>query len=381
MRQLVAVPFCFSILLSACAPSPTPPTGSTHLPEPQPTITPEMLPAAEPAVTGDVLVQRDETGQPTAFLGPDMIWHDTTGFDETSGVFRYQYPDTGVMYTFDPETGRWDMAPDGIAIPESVRAGFRYSTYGPAEDPGPAYWAYVGQEMAARFPDATPQAVWIVAEHQPEGQTTRLTFPGVSDSPYVAFSDVDGNEAALTLFDAQGIEVWLQVEPMSAPVDELIRLVLDRYGHHQCVIGVGIDVEWLDIASTPDGRPVTDEEAAAWLALVQSYDVGYRIFLKHWLANRMPPTARDGILFVNDAQRHPSFEAMLDLFAAWGETFAPAPVAFQYGYEGDRDWWDDFADPPGEVGAAILAAVPNTEALFWVDFSVLSVFPPENMRH
>jgi hypothetical protein len=175
-----------------------------------------------------------------------------------------------------------------------------------------------------------------------------------------------------------GIEVWLQIEPMSAPVDGLIRIVLERYGHHPCVIGVGIDVEWYDIANVPDGRPVTDEEVLDWLSLIQSYDADYRMFLKHWLANRMPPTVREGIVFVNDAQRHASFEAMLDLFATWGEEFLPSPVAFQYGYEGDRQWWNDFGEPPGEVGAAILANVPNTEALFWVDFSVLSVFPPQD---
>jgi hypothetical protein len=326
----------------------------------------------------DTLVQRHDAGQMLAFLGPDMTWHDATGFDEAHGAFVYHHPDTNVTYTHNSQTGGWEIDPEAIAMPASVRAGFRYSTYGPERDPGPAYWAYVGEEMAARFPDATPQAVWIVAEHQADSQTARLSFPGESAAPHIAFSDADGNEAALALFDERGIEVWLQVEPMSASVDALIRMVLDRYGHHPCVVGVGVDVEWYDIANYPDGRPVTDEEALAWLALVQSYNADYRIFLKHWLANRMPPTAREGIVFVNDAQRHPSFEAMLDLFAAWGEAFAPAPAAFQYGYEGDRDWWDEFADPPGDVGAAILAAVPTTEALFWVDFSVLSVFPPED---
>lgn len=325
------------------------------------------------------LVQIDELGDLSAFWGIDLAWHDATEFDETLRTFLYHHAETSITYAFNAESTEWEITPDGSAIPPSLRTGFRYSTYGPDYDPGPAYWAYVGQQMADRFPDATPQAVWIVAEHHTDGRTTRLGFPGNGEILFTTFSEVDGNEEALALFDDLGIEVWLQVEPMSAPVDELIRIVLDRYDHHPCIIGVGIDVEWYDIANYPDGRPVTDEEALSWLSLVHSYDADYRIFLKHWLVNRMPPTARDGIVFVNDAQRHPSFEAMLGLFAEWGETFAPAPVAFQYGYEGDRQWWDDFADPPGDVGAAILAAVPNTEALYWVDFSVLSVFPPPDV--
>lgn len=90
----------------------------------------------------------------------------------------------------------------------------------------------------------------------------------------------------------------------------------------------------------------------------------------------MPPTARDGILFVDDSQQFPSLDAMIDEFATWGETFAPAPVAFQFGYRADRRWWQELDDPPGEIGERILAAVPNTEALYWVDFTVLEVFPP-----
>ena len=91
----------------------------------------------------------------------------------------------------------------------------------------------------------------------------------------------------------------------------------------------------------------------------------------------MPPTLRDGLLFVDDSQIFPSLDAMVAEFAAWGKRFAPAPVSFQFGYQSDRPWWVKLEDPPGEIGRRILAAVPNTESLIWVDFSVLEVFPPE----
>jgi hypothetical protein len=52
------------------------------------------------------------------------------------------------------------------------------------------------------------------------------------------------------------------------------------------------------------------------------------------------------------------------------------PVAFLYGYSGpDREWQKKLDDPPGEIGRAILDTVPNTEALFWVGFKTLDVFP------
>jgi len=44
----------------------------------------------------------------------------------------------------------------------SLGAGFRYSSYGPAYNPGPEYWASVGEQMAEKFPEAKPSTIWIV---------------------------------------------------------------------------------------------------------------------------------------------------------------------------------------------------------------------------
>ena len=203
-----------------------------------------------------------------------------------------------------------------------------------------------------------------------------MSFPGESDNRDIVFAGIDLNEEALTLFDELGVQVWLQVESGDAPVEELIHLMLGQYGHHPCVIGVGVDVEWYRIHDHDEGKAVTDAEAEAWLAAARSHDRKYRLFLKHWLIEKMPPTARDGLVFVDDSQIFPSMDAMVEEFAEWGAAFAPAPVAFQFGYPSDREWWEKLDDPPGEIGKRILAAVPNTEALFWVDFTVLEVFPP-----
>ena len=258
--------------------------------------------------------------------------------------------------------------------PPQLTAGFRYSAYGPDFDPGLAYWTRVGTEMAGRFPDAKPAAVWIVSRLS--GFGTEMNFPGSSTSPRIHFSADDANEEALKLFDQRGFACWLQVEPGNAPVEELIHLTLDRYSHHPCVVGIGVDVEWYRSVENPDGVAVTDAEATAWLAAVRRHNPRYRLFLKHWLTEKMPPTVRDGILFINDSQIFPSMQAMVDEFAVWGRTFAPAPVGFQYGYEPDKPWWQALEDPPRQIGEQIRAVVPNLEGLYWVDFTVLDVFPP-----
>jgi hypothetical protein len=253
-------------------------------------------------------------------------------------------------------------------------AGFRYSAYGPDYDPGPRYWVRVGQEMASRFPGAVGETVWIVGRL--EGDGTLLSFPVENENPLILGSEEDENEATLDLFDRHHFRVWLQVEPGHAPVEELIRLVLERYRHHPSVIGFGIDVEWLESTENPEGRRVTDGEARSWLEAVRRHDPSYSLFLKHWEIGKMPPNERTGLVFIDDSQILPSLEAMVDEFAEWGRAFAPAPVGFQYGYPSDRPWWSKLEDPPGDIGRAILQRVPNTEGLYWVDFTVLDLFPP-----
>jgi hypothetical protein len=256
----------------------------------------------------------------------------------------------------------------------SLGAGFRFSAYGPERDPGPDYWLRVGQEMAARFDGAVPETIWIVSRLHGDG--TALNFPAEPSSALITAAERDHNQAALELFDRHGFRVWLQVEPGHAPVEELIHLVLERYGNHPSVVGFGIDVEWYQSTERPEGKPVTDEEAAAWLAAIRSHNPNYRLFLKHWEAAKLPPTLRDGLLFIDDSQILPSLDAMVEEFAVWGRSFAPAPVAFQFGYPSDRPWWRQLDDPPRDIGRAILAAVPNAAGLYWVDFTVLDVFPP-----
>lgn len=253
-------------------------------------------------------------------------------------------------------------------------AGFRYSPYGPAYNPGAEYWAWVGQEMVSRFPGATPEVIWLVGILK--GQGTHLSFPGSCDDPNISFSMQDNNQDALDLFDKLNFRVWLQVEPGDAQVETLFDLVLTRYATHPCLVGVGVDVEWHHSLGKPEGVPVGDDEASAWLTAIRKYNPRYRLFLKHWETNMLPPTQRSGILFVDDSQMFSSLDQMLAEFVAWGRYFNPSPVAFQIGYPADKKWWGEYKDPARTIGESILNTVPNTKGLFWVDFTALEVFPP-----
>jgi hypothetical protein len=262
--------------------------------------------------------------------------------------------------------------PSDLAV---LQAGFRYSSYGPSYNPGPEYWPYAGEQMAAKFTEATPSALWIVGIL--DGQGTYLNFNCETDDPNIRCGYADMNDAVFDLFDEKGFEVWLQVEPGNASMDELIGIVLNQYKDHPSVVGFGLDVEWYKSTNGPEGQPITDEEAKRWVESIRKIDPSYRLFLKHWDAEWMPPTYRDGIVFINDSQQFESLDQLMDDFTTWGETFAPAPVGYQYGYPADKKWWQELQDPPKDIGEAILEQIPNTTGLFWVDFTLLDMFPPK----
>lgn len=264
-----------------------------------------------------------------------------------------------------------------------LRAGLRASSYGPRDPfPDPAYWADTSRLMADLFPGASPTVVWIVGEIQFSGTSgiAGLNFPvpegKETDYPDILFSPTDKNEAYLTLFDQSGVKVWLQVEPGDSDVLTLIDLVLSRYHEHPCVIGFGVDVEWYrwDENTSNEGMAVSDAEAQAWSERVRAYNPDYRLFTKHWLVEKMPPTYREGMTFLDDSQQFHSLEGMVAEFKAWGEAFAPSPVGFQFGYEADRVWWRGLENPPLDIGQAILAQVPNTSDLYWVDFTMEEIW-------
>ena len=68
---------------------------------------------------------------------------------------------------------------------------------------------------------------------------------------------------------------------------------------------------------------------------------------------------------------------MVAEFTDWGKAFEPAPVGFQYGYPADRPWWEEFENPPAEIGQALLANIPNTADLVWVDFAAEEIWPQD----
>jgi hypothetical protein len=259
------------------------------------------------------------------------------------------------------------------------RAAYKTSKYPDYQFPNAEYWTTAGKTLAAKFDGANAAAIWIVSLYLDNG-CTQLGFPSIGKRfPYISFAPADYSEEHLSHFDSTGVKVWLQIEPGAANVETLIDLVLDRYGHHQCVVGLGIDVEWHHAQTHAHGRKISDAEARRWEQHVQSHNPAYRLFLKHYGQAWMPPLYRGNILFIDDSQQFYSLDAMVGEFRMWGEKFHPNQVAFQFGYPADKPWWGALADPAAAVGKALLAEIPNAYGLFWVDFTLSQIFPSTPM--
>ena len=267
-----------------------------------------------------------------------------------------------------------------LTIPPGLRAGLRASNYGLSPFPSPTWWVDSINSMAGRFPGSIGEQVAVVVEVSGGGGRGKCWahFPNPQPGrvwPNVVFDSTDLFAPAFDAFDTNGIKVWLQVEPAVCEIDMLIELVMARYGARPSVIGFGVDVEWYKKGEVRDGRPITDAEAQQWVGLVSAAKPGGLLFLKHWLASKMPPTWREGVVFIDDSQGHGSFTNLVNEFAAWGQAFAPAEVGFQYGYRSDKRWWSTLADPPATIGNALLERIPNTRDLIWVDFTAYDIWP------
>ena len=210
-----------------------------------------------------------------------------------------------------------------------------------------------------------------------------LEFPrpddGVDYGPLYNFAEADKHEPYLKAFDENGIKVFLQIEPGFADVEKCIDLVMKQYRKHPSVIGWGIDVEWFQNARTGSKNAIaTDELVKAWDARVKSYNPKYRIFVKHFREDNLPPTYRGDVVFVDDSQHFTSLERFLANFKGFADFFYPNTVVFQIGYRADKPVWGAEETPiPKTLGEKLAAQTRQECGIVWVDFTLRDVLPTE----
>jgi hypothetical protein len=257
---------------------------------------------------------------------------------------------------------------------EKIHAGFWIAE--PAFMP-PEYWANLTEQIASSIKGTSPANIWVVGRivFSPPG-TCILSFPSNQTYPHMFFEAEDANEDCLKAFDDNEIKVCLEVEPGFADVNQLINVVLERYGHHPCILGVAVDLEWRwNSPQTRETVPVTDDEANQWLSSIKSHNPNYKLFLIHWLTNVMPHTAREDIVFIDDAQDFNSLDSLVEDSKLWGRNFSRTDVGCIFGYRKDLDWLSKLENPPKDIGLALIQNIPNCRFVFWSQETILEIFP------
>ncbi|MBR2282770.1 MAG: carboxypeptidase regulatory-like domain-containing protein, partial [Spirochaetales bacterium] len=145
-------------------------------------------------------------------------------------------------------------------------AGVRVSPYGMVESfgsfPDVKTMAGFGADMENCLDGSLGTYILIVGTVDEDNWTCHLDFPLSKKISNAYGSDVDKYEEYLKAFDKAGYSVWLQVEPGDASLVELAKEVMNRYKHHSCVKGFGIDVEWYKPEGTGGkGTKLSDEPA------------------------------------------------------------------------------------------------------------------------
>lgn len=217
-----------------------------------------------------------------------------------------------------------------------------------------------------KFPGSKPWATWAV------GDLSRLTPTGQSLS-------LQQHEEYLTHMDQLGVIVFLEIFPFKADSSKGIKQTdvtasidewMNKLKQHSCIAGFGIDLEYYGKAS--------DSSAKAWDSTLKAHNSSYRLFLRHYSKDNMPPTYRGkGDLIFIDHASEATVEELSKGFAAWANHFSPTACAFQLGYPADEDgmngskelgWWK-LKDPIKDWGNSILPMINNSNqelGLTWV---------------
>lgn len=254
-------------------------------------------------------------------------------------------------------------------------SGVRVSTYGMnssfGEFPGVSKMCGFAKKMSDNYEGSKGTYILIVGTMSGE-DSCQLRFPVSGEYDYIRGSKNDFYEEYLNAFDKYGYSVWLQVEPGYADLETLVKLVMDQYGHHSCVKGFGIDVEWhKPVANSDRGTRLTDAQARKVLAAVRKYNSEYTLFVKHWMKSYLP-SKMEGLIYINDSQQFDSLEDYVETFSDWAKNYAPYPVMFQIGYNADRWIWSKLKDPAKDLGNEILKGCKygNDVGIIWVDFTL-----------
>lgn len=211
-----------------------------------------------------------------------------------------------------------------------------------------SYWA-----SAARSWGGDSGLLDLVVAQAGQDGTTTLPFPFQASGTLRSSSQTDLAESYLDQFDSEGLGIILSIQPMNADVTDLIGMILGRYGHHGCIRGVNIDMEWKK-TGTPEH--VSNAERDAWLGVINSYNPQMKLFLTCFKDYTCLPDDNGQIVVLYDGLG----DTQENLLRAYGELAKHfAATGIYTGYSSSR--------PATASDESILSAAPGTQYIIHVD--------------
>lgn len=192
----------------------------------------------------------------------------------------------------------------------------------------------------------------LVVAQAHENELTYLPFPFEKRENIYSYSQTDQVEPYLRKFDEDGLKVILSIQPNGADTADLIDIILSRYGHHESIIGVNVDIEW---KLTGNPYHVSDEERDLWLNGIKRYNPEFKLFLTYFKDYTYFPGDAQDVVILYDGE-NASQEVILGGYKKLASHYKS--VGIYTGYSSST--------PPTASHDSIMAAAPNTEYILHI---------------
>jgi hypothetical protein len=186
----------------------------------------------------------------------------------------------------------------------------------------------------------------VVAQAHDNG-LVYLPFPFQNTGFLYSTTTTDLVEMYLSEFEAAGLGVILSVQPLEADIKELIGIILSRYGNHDNILGINIDIEWKE-SGTPNH--VSNEERNTWLSEIKKYDTNYKLFITYFGDYTYFPDDHPDLVILYDGEE----DTQTNLLRQYQDLAKHySSVGIYTGYSSSI--------PPVAPAEQIISAAPNTK--------------------
>jgi peptidoglycan/xylan/chitin deacetylase (PgdA/CDA1 family) len=186
----------------------------------------------------------------------------------------------------------------------------------------------------------------VVAQAHSNG-LVYLPFPFQNTGFLYSTTNIDLVEMYLSEFEAAGLGVILSVQPLEADIKQLIGIILSRYGNHDNILGINIDIEWKE-SGTPNH--VSNEERNTWLSEIKKYNANYKLFITYFGDYTYFPDDHADLVVMYDGEADTETN-LLRKYQDLAEHYSSAGIYTGY----------SSSIPPVAPAEQIISAAPNTK--------------------